>query len=78
MLTTLQRILMHAGYDVDIALDAESALKLAILNQPALVILDYYLPGPGSGWLMKRLRLELGIPCAYGTGPPPRAQLPTT
>ena len=67
MLTILQHILVHAGYDVDVALDAESALKLAALHQPSQVILDYYLPQPGSGWLMKRLRHELGIPCAYVT-----------
>jgi two-component system phosphate regulon response regulator PhoB len=50
--------LRHAGYDVDLAPDAESALASVDRVLPALVILDWMLPGQSGLVLAKAWRAD--------------------
>ena len=52
---SLQFLLSREGYDIDVARDGESALAIAALTPPDLVVLDLMLPGG----------------CAPPTPPPP-------
>ena len=46
-------LLEYAGYQVDLARDAEAAIKSIALNSPALVLLDLQLPKM-DGWTLAR------------------------
>jgi DNA-binding response OmpR family regulator len=53
---SLQFLLSREGYEVDIARDGESALALAALRPPDLVVLDLMLPGIDGYEVCRRLR----------------------
>ena len=59
ILKMLRRSLVYEGYQVDTALDGESGLNLLRDNKPALVILDWMLPGMDGLEVCRRIR-ELG------------------
>ncbi|KAF0110407.1 MAG: OmpR family two-component response regulator [Chloroflexi bacterium] len=59
ILKILRRSLVYEGYQVDTARDGEIGLNLSRDNRPALVILDWSLPGMGGLEVCRRLR-ELG------------------
>jgi two-component system response regulator MprA len=59
ILKMLRRSLVYEGYQVDTALDGESGLNLLRDNKPALVILDWMLPGMDGIEVCRRIR-ELG------------------
>ena len=48
----------HAGYEVDVALDGNSALELARAGQHDLIVLDLMLPGQSGIDVLKQLRAE--------------------
>lgn len=54
--------LQRAGFDVLSALDGETALTLARLEQPDLIILDLMLPAVDGLDVCRRLRQESGVP----------------
>ncbi|MBO0783385.1 MAG: response regulator transcription factor [Ktedonobacteraceae bacterium] len=54
--SALRRTLAYEGYQVSTAADGESALALAISQQPDLVILDLMLPGIDGLEVCRRLR----------------------
>ncbi len=54
--------LERAGFDVLAARDGETALTLARLERPDLVILDLMLPGVDGLDVCRRLRQESGVP----------------
>jgi two-component system, OmpR family, response regulator MprA len=59
ILKMLRRSLVYEGYQVDTAVDGEGGLNLLRDNKPALVILDWMLPGMDGIEVCKRIR-ELG------------------
>lgn len=59
ILKMLRRSLVYEGYQVDTAMDGESGLNLLRDNKPALVILDWMLPGMDGLEVCRRIR-ELG------------------
>ncbi len=56
----LARLLVAYGYDVDIAHDGPSAVRLAEVNCYSLVIMEYNLPGTNGVELFRRLRALQG------------------
>ncbi len=54
--------LERAGFDVVAAHDGETALTLARLEQPDLIVLDLMLPGVDGLDVCRRLRQESGVP----------------
>ncbi|RMH64033.1 MAG: response regulator, partial [Bacteroidetes bacterium] len=53
----LQRMLMDAGYqDVVIASEAREALKLLLMDQFDLLLVDWVLPGYSGPELIRRIR----------------------
>ena len=54
--------LVSAGFQVDLAGDGFTALKLAAGRQPDLVILDRMLPGLDGVEVCRRLRLTMSVP----------------
>jgi two-component system response regulator MprA len=56
ILKILRRSLVYEGYQVDTATDGESGLNLSRDNRPALVILDWMLPGMDGLEVCRRLR----------------------
>lgn len=54
--------LLKAGFQVDIAGDGFSALKLAASRQPDLVLLDRMLPGLDGVEVCRRLRQSMTVP----------------
>jgi two-component system response regulator MprA len=59
ILKILRRSLVYEGYQVDTAMDGEGGLNLLRDNKPALVILDWMLPGMDGLEVCRRVR-ELG------------------
>jgi two-component system, OmpR family, response regulator MprA len=59
ILKMLRRSLVYEGYQVDTALDGEGGLNLLRDNKPALVILDWMLPGMDGLEVCRRIR-EMG------------------
>jgi two-component system, OmpR family, response regulator MprA len=59
ILRILRRSLVYEGYQVDTAMDGEGGLNLSRDNKPALIILDWMLPGMDGLEVCRRLR-ELG------------------
>jgi len=59
ILKMLRRSLVYEGYQVDTAVDGEGGLNLLRDNKPALVILDWMLPGMDGLEVCRRIR-ELG------------------
>lgn len=59
ILKMLRRSLVYEGYQVDTAMDGESGLNLLRDNKPALVILDWMLPGMDGLEVCRRIR-DLG------------------
>ena len=59
ILKILRRSLVYEGYQVDTAVDGEGGLKMLRDNKPALVILDWMLPGMDGLEVCRRVR-ELG------------------
>ena len=53
----LRRMLVPAGYVVQMAHDAESALALLAGFRPAVVIIDIHMPGRSGLWLADQVRL---------------------
>jgi len=53
---SLQFLLSREGYEVEVARDGESALELAALRPPDLVVLDLMLPGIDGYEVCRRLR----------------------
>jgi DNA-binding response OmpR family regulator len=56
----LARLLVAYGYDVDIAHDGPSAVRLAEENSYRLAIMEYNLPGTNGVELFRRLRALQG------------------
>jgi two-component system alkaline phosphatase synthesis response regulator PhoP len=54
--------LERAGFDVIAARDGETALRLARVEQPDLIVLDLMLPGVDGLDICRRLRQESGVP----------------
>jgi two-component system alkaline phosphatase synthesis response regulator PhoP len=54
--------LERAGFDVIAARDGETALTLAHVEQPDLIVLDLMLPGVDGLDICRRLRQESGVP----------------
>jgi two-component system alkaline phosphatase synthesis response regulator PhoP len=54
--------LERAGFDVIAARDGETALTLARVEQPDLIVLDLMLPGVDGLDICRRLRQESGVP----------------
>jgi DNA-binding response OmpR family regulator len=54
--------LERAGFDVITARDGETALTLAHVEQPDLIVLDLMLPGVDGLDVCRRLRQESGVP----------------
>jgi two-component system response regulator MprA len=59
LLRMLRRGLAFAGYSVRIAADGETALRLALEEEPGLIVLDVMLPEPLDGFEVAR-RLRAG------------------
>jgi two-component system, OmpR family, response regulator MprA len=59
ILKMLRRSLVYEGYQVDTAVDGEGGLNLLRDNKPALVILDWMLPGMDGLEVCRRIR-EMG------------------
>ncbi len=56
ILKMLRRSLVYEGYQVDTAVDGEGGLNLLRDNKPALVILDWMLPGMDGLEVCRRIR----------------------
>jgi CheY-like chemotaxis protein len=56
----LKLALEHAGFEVDLADDAERALEMAEERRPAVIIADIALPRMNGWELAKRLRRRYG------------------
>lgn len=52
----LRRALSYEGYTVDVAMDGETGLEMALQNPPDLIILDWMLPGMDGLEVLRRLR----------------------
>lgn len=62
LLETLAYNLRHQGYEVDIASDGNTALKIARENHPDLILLDIMLPGMDGFEVCRVLRQEMNTP----------------
>jgi DNA-binding response OmpR family regulator len=62
LLETLAYNLRHQGYEVDIASDGNTALKIARDNHPDLILLDIMLPGIDGFEVCRVLRQEMNTP----------------
>jgi len=62
LLETLAYNLRHQGYEVDIASDGNTALKIARDNHPDLILLDIMLPGMDGFEVCRVLRQEMNTP----------------
>jgi len=62
VLDAVRGALESAGYRVQVARDGESALRLARLEPPDLIILDILLPGISGLEVCRIIRQESGIP----------------
>jgi DNA-binding response OmpR family regulator len=59
----VREVLLATGYDVIAACSGESAIELAALEQPDLILLDIILPGSMDGYqVAKRLQEFLNVP----------------
>jgi two-component system KDP operon response regulator KdpE len=59
----VREILLATGYDVKAACNGESAIELAALEQPDLILLDIILPGALNGYqVAKRVREFSNLP----------------
>jgi CheY-like chemotaxis protein len=58
----LTALLTEAGYTVQTASDAESALRMLLAKPPHLMMLDYALPRKSGRDLLRLIRMS-GIPC---------------
>jgi CheY-like chemotaxis protein len=65
-------VLELSGYRVICSGEAHSAVEIARLNPPALVLLDFSMPDEDGGWVIRALRSaggELGrVPVVLTTG----------
>ena len=68
VLRLLDRILKPAGYDVILASDGGSALKLAEQHSPDLVILDIMMPGLNGFQVLEFIREKSEVPVIMLTG----------
>jgi len=55
---TLQKKLVSAGYEVEVAFDGEDGLKKALASRPDLVLLDMVLPKMDGITLLDNLRSD--------------------
>jgi two-component system response regulator MprA len=62
VLSLLRRALVLAGYEVVVADTGEQALRLAAVQEPALVVLDVMLPGIDGFTVARRLRAGTSAP----------------
>ena len=60
--TTIQRVLLPEGYDVDVALGGAAALDRARDRRPDLVVLDLMMPGIDGLEVCRQLRADGDLP----------------
>ena len=60
--TTIQRVLLPEGYDVDVALGGAAALARARDRRPDLVVLDLMMPGIDGLEVCRQLRVDGNLP----------------
>ena len=60
--TTIQRVLLPEGYDVDVALGGAAALDRARDRRPDLVVLDLMMPGIDGLEVCRQLRVDGNLP----------------
>ena len=60
--TTIQRVLLPEGYDVDVALGGAAALDRARDRRPDLVVLDLMMPGIDGLEVCRQLRADRNLP----------------
>lgn len=60
--TTIQRVLLPEGYDVDVALGGAAALDRARDRRPDLVVLDLMMPGVDGLEVCRQLRSDGNLP----------------
>jgi two-component system response regulator MprA len=60
--TTIQRVLLPEGYDVDVALGGAAALDRARDRRPDLVVLDLMMPGIDGLEVCRQLRADGNLP----------------
>lgn len=58
----VREYLLHAGFQVDLAKDGFTALRLAASRNPDLIILDRMLPGLDGVEVCRRIRLSTAVP----------------
>ncbi|WP_345293380.1 response regulator [Kangiella marina] len=56
--TLLKKMLIQNRYEVGVALDGETGLKLALEHQPDLIFLDIVLPGINGFQVLRELRKD--------------------
>src|SRR4030095_1015580 len=59
---SVELYLRHAGYDVTIAADGNTALAVADATAPALLVLDLMLPGADGLDVCRTLRTRTSVP----------------
>lgn len=64
---TIERILVDASYEVLLAHTAEDGLRIALSQQPALVLLDVLVPQMGGWEACRRLRALSDVPIVFLT-----------
>jgi DNA-binding response OmpR family regulator len=65
---TLELVLAGEGFDVELAASGREAIDLCRAERFALVVLDYWLPGPSGLELVRWLRAEGNrVPCVIFT-----------
>src|SRR5919201_1291815 len=60
--TTIERVLLPEGYEVDVALGGLAALSRVKERRPDLVVLDLMMPGVDGREVCRRLRAEDNLP----------------